>query len=96
LCSREKETQERRIPCSRNASAHSGGRSGEGARAAPTRTNSDEEPNSTRGSPGTHVPGVRHDEKIPEAGSNGEGGAPEAHKALLVGLHKPLKETVTS
>jgi len=70
----EKETQERRIPRPPNDSARSGGRNGQGARAATTRTNSVVEPNFTRGSPGTLVPGVRLDEEYPEADPNGEGG----------------------
>jgi len=67
-----------------------------GARAAETRSGSEGEANSRRGSPEALVAGVRSHEENPEVVPNGEGGARKATSALLGRHHETLKGTRTS
>jgi len=77
------------------SSSEDGGRGGEGERAACKRSNSEGEPNSTRGSLGTLRPGSPHDGKDPRPVETARGERQEPRKRYPSGS-RTLKETVTS
>jgi len=85
----EQEPQERRTRVPGTIRRAQASRTGEGKRADTTRSSSEEEPNSRRGTHGASVPRVRHVEEDPETAKRC-GGSAEANRALLDGQKKPL------